>query len=86
MKITFDSAKNASNKIKHGLSFTLIKRWDWSNAVIKEDCRYDYPERRYRAFCVIDRQLYALVFTPRANTIHAISLRKARISEINKLI
>jgi len=55
MKITFDPIKNASNKIKHGVSFVLVKRWDWSNAIIKEDCRYDYPERRYLAFCVIDR-------------------------------
>jgi hypothetical protein len=85
MKITFDPVKNASNKIKHGVSFVLVKRWDWSNAIIKEDCRYDYPERRYLAFCVIDRQLYALVFAPRGNTIHVISLRKARLSEVNKI-
>ncbi|MHB9017553.1 MAG: BrnT family toxin [Burkholderiales bacterium] len=47
--ITFDPTKNERNVIDRGLPFTLVEQLDWSSALIVEDTRKNYGERRYRA-------------------------------------
>lgn len=42
-----------------------------------EDVRKDYGERRFPALDLITGSLHVLVFTPRAERVHVISLRKA---------
>ena len=81
-KITYDPAKNAANIERRKLPFGLIADLDWSTAVIVEDLRGDYGERRYRVFGYIGARLYAPVFTPRSDAIHVISLRKANSREV----
>lgn len=77
-EITFDPAKNAANVRKRGLPFSLVKEaFDWTTALVLEDTRKDYGERRYRALGLIDGRLHAVVYTPRAGGLHVISLRKA---------
>ena len=80
--ITFDYNKNARNIAERGLPFSLISDMDWSRAIIIEDTRRDYGERRYRAFGFIENRLYALVFTPRGENLHIISFRKANMREV----
>ena len=46
-----------------------------------EDTRYDYGEQRLRVFGYIGSRLHAVVTTPRAGSIHVISLRKANRRE-----
>ncbi|MCR4298893.1 MAG: BrnT family toxin [Gallionella sp.] len=80
MKITFDLKKNADNIRERQLSFDGVSKLEWLNAVILEDVRKDYSERRFRVFGYIDERLYAVVFTPREGAVHVISFRKANNS------
>jgi uncharacterized DUF497 family protein len=78
--VTFDRAKSQATQERRGLSFDMVERFDWSDAVILEDLRRDYGERRFRAIGTIDGEHYAVVFTPR-DDIHVISLRRANKKE-----
>jgi hypothetical protein len=82
MEISFDPAKSEHNVSERGLPFTLVEQMEWSHAVIKEDVRKNYGERRYLALGIIGDRLYAVVFTPRADKVHVISLRKANQREV----
>lgn len=84
MDISFDPAKDARNIPRRGLSFARAAEFDWDNALIKEDARRDYGERRFQALGMIDNRLHVLVFTPRVDRIHIISLRKANSREIRR--
>ena len=46
MQITFDPAKNRRNEDERGLPFSLAADFDWSQALIAEDTRQAYPEKR----------------------------------------
>jgi uncharacterized DUF497 family protein len=80
--ITFDPDKNERNTIERGLPFELVEDFEWGRALVVEDVRKDYGERRFQALGVINGRLHALVFTPRAGSIHVISLRKANRREV----
>jgi len=82
MEISFDPAKSERNVTDRGLPFTLVEQMEWSGAVIKEDVRKSYGERRYLALGMIGDRLHAVVFTPRADKVHVISLRKANQREV----
>ena len=82
MQITFDPDKNDRNIQERGLAFLLVSEMDWETAYIGEDQRKDYGERRFRVLGCINGQLYAAVFTPRADKLHVISLRKANSREV----
>ena len=82
MNISFDPAKNERNVADRGLPFTLVEQLDWSSAIVEEDVRKNYGERRYLALGLIDDRLHAVVFTPRADKVHVISLRKANPREV----
>lgn len=75
------SATNASAACR---SRWLVAQLDWSNAVIEEDDRKDYGERRYRVIGYIGDRLHAVIFTPRAGKVHVISLRKANKREVKQ--
>jgi uncharacterized protein len=77
-------SKVSQNERERGLPFKLVEHLDWSHAVIKEDDRQDYGERRYRALGFIGERLYAVVFTPRDGNMHVISLRKANKREVKQ--
>jgi len=84
MKITFDPKKNADNLRERQLSFDEVSKLEWSSAVILEDVRKDYGERRFRVFGYIDERLFAVVFTPREGAVHVISFRKANSREVKR--
>lgn len=81
MDISFDPAKDVRNVACRGLSFARAVDFDWAGALILEDTRRDYRERRFQALGLIEDRLHMLVFTPRADTVHIISLRKANDRE-----
>lgn len=60
----------------------MVEEVDWSQAIIIEDTRKDYGEKRWRAFGYIDERLFAVVFTTRGDAMHVISLRKANEREV----
>jgi uncharacterized protein len=55
---------------------------DWATAYIVEDQREDYGERRFRVPGCINGRLHAAVFTPRADKLQVISLRKANSRKV----
>ena len=81
MKITYDPAKCERNISERGLSFELAADFEWSSALVLEDRRRDYVERRFQALGFIGDRLHMLVFTPRSGAVHVISLRKANKRE-----
>jgi hypothetical protein len=82
--ISFDSAKNERNVAIRGISFERAVAFEWDSALIVEDTRKDYGERRFQALGLIDGRLHVLVFTPRAGKTHVISLRKANGREVRR--
>ena len=82
MPISFDPRKNERNIAERGLSFELVEEFEWDGALVVEDARRDYGERRYQALGLIADRLHAVVFTPRAGRVHVISLRKANRREV----
>lgn len=82
MKISFDPAKSEANRLKRGIGFESALAFDWMSALVVEDTRRDYGERRFRAMGRIGSRLHVLVFTPRIGKLHVISLRKANPREV----
>jgi uncharacterized DUF497 family protein len=84
MDISFDLAKSEKNVLVRGISLELAARFEWVGALIVEDLRKDYGERRFQALGLIENRLHMMVFTPRANKVHVISLRKANKREVKQ--
>jgi uncharacterized DUF497 family protein len=82
--ISFDSGKSEKNLLARGISFELATEFEWDSALIVEDIRKDYGERRFQALGLIGDRLHMMVFTPRGNRAHVISLRKANKREAKR--
>jgi len=82
--ISFDPAKNERNIASRGISFEVVAQFEWDTALIAEDLRKEYGERRFQALGLIAGRLHAMVFTLRAGKIHVISLRKANRREMKR--
>jgi uncharacterized protein len=73
-----DEAKRRENLRKHGVHFAVVEAFEWDEAVIFEDVRERYPERRWVAFGPIGPKLHALIFAvPIEDLTRVISLREA---------
>ena len=81
MNFEYDPIKNDDNYIKHGVSLSEVEYFEWETAIIKEDLRLNYPERRFEAKGYIEQKLYILIFCFRENNIRVISFRKANRRE-----
>lgn len=77
----FDPGKDSLNREKHGVSLAKAGALDLATALVLEDDRADYGEKRYLAFGVIERRWFAFVFTIRDGVVRAISLRPANRKE-----
>ena len=80
--ISFDPDKSQRNELERGLPFTWVQEMEWGTSLIKEDTRKDYGERRFLAMGKIQVRINAVVFKPRNDKVHVISLRKANAREI----
>ena len=79
-----DPDKEDRNLAERGLSLDLAEYLDWATALIWEDTRKDYGERRYCVLGFIEERLHSLVFTPREGRPRVISLRKANMREVKR--
>ena len=79
-----DPAKESRNIAERGISLDLAEQLDWTTALIWEDNRKDYGERRYCVLGVIEDRLYSVVFTPRDGKPRVISVRKANKREVKR--
>ena len=77
-----DPEKERRNIAERGLSLDLVELLDWTTALIWEDRRREYGERRYCVLGLIDDRLHSVVFTPRNGKPRVISLRKANQREV----
>jgi uncharacterized DUF497 family protein len=83
--IFFDPAKSEANSRARGLPFSLVgSAFDWSTALVAEDCRRNYGERRFQAIGFLNIRLHVIVFTPVEGRIRVISLRRANEREAKR--
>ena len=81
IKYEWDEGKRQQNLAKHGVDFEDAARFDWSSAVIDEDMRSEYGERRFIAVGWIGARLHVLIFAVREDAVRVISLHKANARE-----
>jgi len=84
MRITFDPAKNARNIAERDLPFERLADLEWEAAVIVEDVRKDYGERRLQVFGRLGQRLLVAIITRRGDATQVISLRKANRKEVKR--
>ncbi len=68
MRFSVDPAKRAQNIGKHGVDFLAIEDFDWDQALVLADVRFNYPEPRLWALSLINDRLYLAVFTVERRT------------------
>lgn len=84
MLIEFDPAKSQKNAAERQLPFDLVGGFDWDAAIVVEDTRTAYPERRFEAVGPIGERLHVVVFAAIPGGIRVISFRKANAREENR--
>lgn len=84
MIIDFGPNKSAWNERERDLLFTMVERLDWEGAILTEDNRCEYPERRFIALEKIGPRVHVLCFTPIDGGVRVISLRKANPREVRR--
>jgi uncharacterized protein len=77
MEFEWDEVKRLSNLDKHGIDFLNVEEVFDSDIVTVEDDRYDYGERRFVTFGLLQGRVVAVVYTDRGDTMRLISVRKA---------
>jgi uncharacterized DUF497 family protein len=77
MKLSWDEAKRQATLEERGLDFATTGELFYT----AEDARKDYGERRYISVGYVSRRLCVVVWTPRGNKRHVISMRKANDRE-----
>ncbi len=78
----WDETKRLANLAHHGVDFGDLGSLDWSEAVIFEDQRRDYGERRMIAMARLGRRLHVVVYVERDGDKRFISARKANHREV----
>ena len=77
----FDTAKDAVNQAKHGVSLALAEVLFAGPSIAVLDDRFDYGEVREVAFGRINGRLFVCVYVDRGAQRRVISLRKANKRE-----
>ena len=81
MEFEWDEAKRAVNLAKHGLDFADVAGLNWDEAAIRPDLRFQYGEDRFRAFCMLDGELFSIAYTLRSTVVRILSFRRANRKE-----
>lgn len=81
MEFEWDEAKDAANRVKHGVGFEAVARCDWSDYKAFVDNRWSYGESREVAYLRLDDRLHVCVFVLRDHRFRIISFRKANRRE-----
>jgi uncharacterized DUF497 family protein len=82
--LPFNPLKDEVNIAKRGVS--LARAADLEILAVLEDVRFDYGERRYRAWGMIDGRPHCLAFTVADGAIRPISLRRAHSKEMKRYV
>jgi uncharacterized protein len=81
MNFEWDDAKRLSNIKKHGIDFIDSPTVFDGYTLTIEDDRYDYGERRFVTFGILDGRVVVVVHTENEASIRIISIRKATKNE-----
>jgi hypothetical protein len=81
VEISFDPAKREWTLEHRGLDFAEAARVFAGPGIMVEDDRRDYGEDRYVTYGWLGDRLVAIVWTPRDDIRHVISMRKANDRE-----
>jgi uncharacterized protein len=81
VKITYDPAKRAETLAERGLDFEDAAKVFAGPTLILLDEREDYGEDRYQTYGLLDGRLVMVVWTPRGEDRHVISMRKCNDRE-----
>ena len=83
MNIRFDAAKDAANRVNHGVSLAEAERLDWDWLCCRPDDRRDYGELREVGYAPLADRVYCMVFVQQTDVFRIISLRRANAREVN---
>ena len=81
MKVTFNSAKRSETLKDRGLDFTDADIVLSGRVLTFEDARFNYPEVRYQSVGFLAGRMVMVVWTPRGDAVHVISMRKCNARE-----
>ena len=79
--ISFDAEKRARTLAERGLDFADAEAVFAGGTLTLEDDREDYGEVRYQTYGYLNDRLVMIVWTPRAEVRHVISMRKCNARE-----
>jgi uncharacterized DUF497 family protein len=77
MVFEWDNKKRASNVKKHGIDFINAQTVFDGFTLTIEDDRYEYGEKRFVTFGMLEGRVVAVVHTETQETIRIISIQKA---------
>jgi uncharacterized DUF497 family protein len=81
MKFGWDPAKSEATYKERGFDFAYASRIFATDWIESEDARVDYGETRIKAIGQVDRDILAVIYTIRGDTIRIISARRANRRE-----
>ena len=81
MRITFDPIKRDRTLAERGLDFAQAAEVFAGLRFTREDDRVDYGEQRFVTVGLLDGRMVIVVWTPRGEARHVISMRKANERE-----
>jgi uncharacterized protein len=81
VKITFDPAKRQAALSERGLDFTDAAIVFAGPTLTVQDTRKDYGEQRFQTVGYLDGRIVMVVWTPRGEARHVMSMRKCNDRE-----
>lgn len=81
MEIEFNESKRRLALSERGLDFARFNEVYEGPTFTQEDSRFDYPERRFQTYGLLDGRLVMVAWTPIANGVRIISMRKCNERE-----
>ena len=81
MEFQWNEAKRKSNLHNHGIDFVEIEQVFEGETVSILDDRFDYDEKRFVTFGLLDGRVVAIAHTETIEVIRIISVRKATKDE-----
>lgn len=82
LEFEWDPAKDASNSIKHGITFAEAAQvFDDPHLIVDDTTKPEHQEIRQRAVGKLESRYIAVIFTERGDFRRIISARRARTDE-----
>jgi uncharacterized DUF497 family protein len=81
VKISYDTGKRAITLAERGLDFDDAPKVFAGRGLTLTDDRWDYGEIRYLTYGLLNDRMVVIVWTPRGETRHIISMRKCNDRE-----